>query len=153
MQTAHITNGRLKRVLADCCPLYSGYHLYYPSRRQPSAALTLLVEALRHRGEAQQCRNLAFGVTKLLRGTLSGPPLHISRLNLMSAFGVLQRSLEHFGSETALVARKRDRCAWAVATLVCKQARVLLAQFAFEQFAARVPRQRVSEHDVLRHLE
>jgi len=44
----HITNGRLKRVLADWCPPYSGYHLYYPSRRQPSAAFTLLVEALRH---------------------------------------------------------------------------------------------------------
>jgi DNA-binding transcriptional LysR family regulator len=46
----HITNGRLKRVLADWCPPYSGYHFYYPSRRQPSAAFTLLVEALRHRG-------------------------------------------------------------------------------------------------------
>jgi DNA-binding transcriptional LysR family regulator len=44
----HIANGRLKRVLADWCPPYSGYHLYYPSRRQPSAAFTLLVEALRH---------------------------------------------------------------------------------------------------------
>jgi DNA-binding transcriptional LysR family regulator len=46
----HITNGRLKRVLADWCPPYSGYHLYYPSRRQSSAAFTLLVEALRHGG-------------------------------------------------------------------------------------------------------
>jgi DNA-binding transcriptional LysR family regulator len=46
----HITNGRLKRVLADWCPPYSGYHLYYPSRRQPSAAFALLVDALRHRG-------------------------------------------------------------------------------------------------------
>ena len=48
----HITRGRLKRVLADWCPPYSGYHLYYPSRRQSSAAFTLLVDALRHRGEA-----------------------------------------------------------------------------------------------------
>jgi DNA-binding transcriptional LysR family regulator len=46
----HVANGRLKRVLADWCPPYSGYHLYYPSRRQSSAAFTLLVEALRHRG-------------------------------------------------------------------------------------------------------
>ncbi len=30
-------------------PPYSGYHLYYPSRRQPSAAFALLVDALRHR--------------------------------------------------------------------------------------------------------
>jgi DNA-binding transcriptional LysR family regulator len=39
----------LKRVLEDWCPPYSGYHLYYPSRRQPSTAFTLLVDALRHR--------------------------------------------------------------------------------------------------------
>jgi DNA-binding transcriptional LysR family regulator len=45
----HIANGRLKRVLADWCPPYSGYHLYYPSRRQPSAAFSLLVDALRYR--------------------------------------------------------------------------------------------------------
>jgi DNA-binding transcriptional LysR family regulator len=46
----HVAKGRLKRVLEDWCPPYSGYHLYYPSRRQSSAAFTLLVEALRHRG-------------------------------------------------------------------------------------------------------
>ncbi|UPT88829.1 LysR family transcriptional regulator [Bradyrhizobium barranii subsp. apii] len=45
----HINKGRLKRVLDDWCPPYPGYHLYYPSRRQPSAAFSLLVEALRHR--------------------------------------------------------------------------------------------------------
>lgn len=42
-----IRKGRLRRVLADWCPPYPGYHLYYPSRRQPSAAFKLLVEALR----------------------------------------------------------------------------------------------------------
>jgi DNA-binding transcriptional LysR family regulator len=46
----HIAKGRLKRVLEDWCPAYSGYHLYYPSRRQPSAAFALLVDALRYRG-------------------------------------------------------------------------------------------------------
>jgi DNA-binding transcriptional LysR family regulator len=46
----HIAKGRLKRVLTDWCPPYSGYHLYYPSRRQPSAAFALLVDALRERG-------------------------------------------------------------------------------------------------------
>jgi len=46
----HLAKGRLKRVLADWCPPYAGYHLYYPSRRQTSAAFALLVEALRHRG-------------------------------------------------------------------------------------------------------
>jgi DNA-binding transcriptional LysR family regulator len=46
----HIAKGRLKRVLEDWCLSYSGYHLYYPSRRQSSAAFALLVDALRHRG-------------------------------------------------------------------------------------------------------
>ena len=46
----HLVKGRLNRVLADWCPPFSGYHLYYPSRRQSSAAFTLLVDALRHGG-------------------------------------------------------------------------------------------------------
>jgi DNA-binding transcriptional LysR family regulator len=46
---AHVAKGRLKQVLVDWCPPFSGYHLWYPSRRQPSAAFALLVEALRHR--------------------------------------------------------------------------------------------------------
>src|SRR5215216_5276740 len=45
----HLAKGRLKRVLEDWCLPYSGYHLYYPSRRQQSAAFALLVDALRHR--------------------------------------------------------------------------------------------------------
>ena len=47
---ACLADGRLVRVLADWCPPFSGYHLYYPSRRQPTPAFTLLVDALRHRG-------------------------------------------------------------------------------------------------------
>jgi DNA-binding transcriptional LysR family regulator len=43
----HIGEGRLVRVLEDWCPPFSGYHLYYPSRRQPSPAFTLVVDALR----------------------------------------------------------------------------------------------------------
>jgi DNA-binding transcriptional LysR family regulator len=46
----HVAAGRLVRVLADWCPPYPGYHLYYPSRRQPTPAFALLVEALRYRG-------------------------------------------------------------------------------------------------------
>ena len=46
----HLAAGRLKCVLEDWLPPWSGYHLYYPSRRQPSAAFALLVDALRHRG-------------------------------------------------------------------------------------------------------
>src|SRR5579863_2976794 len=45
----HLAKGRLKRVLQDWCAPYSGYHLYYPSRRQTSAAFALLVDALRYR--------------------------------------------------------------------------------------------------------
>lgn len=46
----HVMKRRLQRVLADWCPPFSGYHLYYPSRRQSSAAFALLVDALRYRG-------------------------------------------------------------------------------------------------------
>ena len=42
-----IVQGKLIRVLDDWCPEFTGYHLYYPSRRQHSAAFTLLVNALR----------------------------------------------------------------------------------------------------------
>jgi DNA-binding transcriptional LysR family regulator len=46
----HLAKGRLKRVLENWCPRFSGYHLYYPSRRQSSPAFALPVEALRYRG-------------------------------------------------------------------------------------------------------
>ncbi|MCP1607457.1 LysR family transcriptional regulator [Pseudomonas citronellolis] len=45
----HLAEGRLRRVLEDWCPPFSGYHLYYPSRRQPSPAFSLVVDALRVR--------------------------------------------------------------------------------------------------------
>lgn len=44
---AQLATGQLVRVLADWCPPFSGYHLYYPSRRQPTAAFALLLDALR----------------------------------------------------------------------------------------------------------
>ncbi len=46
----YIADGKLVRVLEDWCPPFAGYHLYYPSRRQPSAAFALLVDVLRYRG-------------------------------------------------------------------------------------------------------
>jgi DNA-binding transcriptional LysR family regulator len=49
MVEPYFADGRLKRVLEDWCPPYSGYHLYYASRRQSSPAFALLVEALRYR--------------------------------------------------------------------------------------------------------
>jgi DNA-binding transcriptional LysR family regulator len=46
----HLAGGRLIRMLADWCPPCPGYHLYYPSRREPTPAFALLVDALRYRG-------------------------------------------------------------------------------------------------------
>jgi DNA-binding transcriptional LysR family regulator len=45
-----IDAGRVVQVLGDWCPYYPGYHLYYPSRRQSSAAFNVVVDALRDRG-------------------------------------------------------------------------------------------------------
>jgi len=50
MAKPYLARGRLRRVLEDWCLPYSGYHLYYPSRRQPTPAFALLVGALRYRG-------------------------------------------------------------------------------------------------------
>lgn len=47
---ADVEEGRLTRVLTDWCAPFSGYHLYYPSRRQLSPAFALLVDALRFKG-------------------------------------------------------------------------------------------------------
>jgi DNA-binding transcriptional LysR family regulator len=46
---AHMADGRLVRVLEDWCAPFSGYHLYYPSRRHATPAFSLLVDALRYR--------------------------------------------------------------------------------------------------------
>ncbi|MBE1237580.1 LysR family transcriptional regulator [Phaeovibrio sulfidiphilus] len=42
-----LEDGRLVRVLEDWCAPFPGYYLYYPSRRQPSPAFSLVVNALR----------------------------------------------------------------------------------------------------------
>jgi DNA-binding transcriptional LysR family regulator len=47
----YLADGRLVRVLDDWCSLFPGYHLYYPSRRQPSPAFALVVDALRYRDQ------------------------------------------------------------------------------------------------------
>ncbi|AVT60014.1 LysR family transcriptional regulator [Pectobacterium versatile] len=46
----HIEEGRLIRVLEPWCAPFSGYYLYYPSRKQPSPAFSLVVDALRESG-------------------------------------------------------------------------------------------------------
>jgi DNA-binding transcriptional LysR family regulator len=46
---SHVEEGRLEEVLADWQPFNPGFHLFYPSRRQHSAAFALVVDALRYR--------------------------------------------------------------------------------------------------------
>ncbi|MBO4119634.1 LysR family transcriptional regulator [Cupriavidus gilardii] len=48
MALAHMARGRLVSLLEDWCPVFPGYHLYYPSRRHSSRAMRLLIEALRY---------------------------------------------------------------------------------------------------------
>lgn len=48
MAQPHIATGELKRVLKDWCDPFPGYHIYYTSRRQPSQAFSLLLDALRY---------------------------------------------------------------------------------------------------------
>jgi DNA-binding transcriptional LysR family regulator len=45
----HVAQGKLVRVLSEWCPKFSGYHLYYPSRRQATPAFAVVVAALRLR--------------------------------------------------------------------------------------------------------
>lgn len=44
----YFASGELIRVLEKWCEPFSGYHLYYPSHRQPTPAFALLVDALRY---------------------------------------------------------------------------------------------------------
>jgi DNA-binding transcriptional LysR family regulator len=52
MVTTAVAEGRLQRVLTRWCPKFTGYHLYYPSRRQSSPAFRLLLEVLRMKKSA-----------------------------------------------------------------------------------------------------
>jgi DNA-binding transcriptional LysR family regulator len=47
----YVSKGQLVWVLQEWSPPWSGYHLYYPSRRQSSPAFALIVDALRHHGK------------------------------------------------------------------------------------------------------
>jgi DNA-binding transcriptional LysR family regulator len=42
-----LRSGKLVRVLEEWCPRFAGYHLYYPTRRQPSPAFSLVLSALK----------------------------------------------------------------------------------------------------------
>jgi DNA-binding transcriptional LysR family regulator len=45
-----LASGQLVQVLDDWSPMFAGYYLYYPSRRQNSPAFTVIVDALRASG-------------------------------------------------------------------------------------------------------
>lgn len=44
----YLADGRLKEVLADWCPTFEGFHLYYPNRQQGSPAFAAFIEAIRY---------------------------------------------------------------------------------------------------------
>ena len=54
--SSHIDEGRLVRVLEEWCPPFAGYHLYYPSRRQPSPGFSLVLQALRFDATSERQR-------------------------------------------------------------------------------------------------
>jgi DNA-binding transcriptional LysR family regulator len=45
----HVREGRLVSIMEEWCPSFPGLHAYYPSRRHPSRALALVIEAIRLR--------------------------------------------------------------------------------------------------------
>lgn len=45
-----VAEGALEKVLEDWCEPFPGYYLYYPSRKQHTAAFAQLIEALRYTG-------------------------------------------------------------------------------------------------------
>ncbi|MCF7750189.1 LysR family transcriptional regulator [Bacillus subtilis subsp. subtilis] len=47
MVLAHLQAGHLQRVMEDWCDVFDGYYAYYPSRRQSSSALRVVIDALR----------------------------------------------------------------------------------------------------------
>jgi DNA-binding transcriptional LysR family regulator len=47
--SSHIAEGRLIQILDDWSSMFTGYHLYYPSRRQMSPAMAVIVDVLRYR--------------------------------------------------------------------------------------------------------
>lgn len=46
----HVGAGRLRRVMDDCCPHFPALHAYYPSRRNSSRAMRLVIDAMRADG-------------------------------------------------------------------------------------------------------
>jgi DNA-binding transcriptional LysR family regulator len=49
MTQPHVDAGRLRRVMDDCCVPFPPLYAYYPSHRNSSRALRLVIDAIRHR--------------------------------------------------------------------------------------------------------
>lgn len=49
MTQPHVDAGGLRHVMEDCCPAFPGLHAYYPSHRNPSRALRVVIDAIRYR--------------------------------------------------------------------------------------------------------
>jgi DNA-binding transcriptional LysR family regulator len=50
MAGPHVRAGRLASVMEDWCPSFPGLHAYYPSRRNSSRALAVVMDAIRYKG-------------------------------------------------------------------------------------------------------
>jgi len=53
MAQPFLATGQLQAVLQDWCPTFPGYYLYYPSRRQLSRAMSVLIDALSYPSKEQ----------------------------------------------------------------------------------------------------
>lgn len=53
----HVAEGKLALLLDGWSPRFSGYHLYFPSRRQTSPAFSVIVEALRYHDPPHHARS------------------------------------------------------------------------------------------------
>lgn len=49
MTQPHVDAGRLRHVMEACCPAFPGLHAYYPSHRNSSRAMRVVIDAIRHR--------------------------------------------------------------------------------------------------------
>ena len=89
----HISDGRLVRVLADWCPKFSGYHLYYPSRRQTTrlSACSWMRCVIEDRSLQQMvCPLSTAGVCLLL--ALSGHSRHCNNLSVIGQERTVERT-------------------------------------------------------------
>lgn len=50
MTDPYVKDGRLRSVMAQWCPAFPGLYAYYLSRRHPSRAFALVIDALRYQG-------------------------------------------------------------------------------------------------------